>query len=197
MIRPGLVRLGLTGSIGMGKSTIADMFEAESVPVWDADEAVHRLYAQSEPLKVALTQAFGDVLSDNVVDRVKLSAALHGRFDQLNALVHPATVADRKDFLQRHAAAPLVVADIPLLYETGAEATLDKVLVVSAPAEIQADRVLKRPGMTAEKFAAILARQMPDAEKRRRADFVIDTSQTLDLCREEVRKIIADLTRDS
>ncbi|ESQ90542.1 dephospho-CoA kinase [Asticcacaulis sp. AC460] len=192
-----MIKLGLTGSIGMGKSTIADMFEAEGVTVWDADEAVHRLYAESEPLKAALTQAFGDVLTDKAVDRAKLSAALKGRFDELNALVHPATVADREAFLARHAGTALVVADIPLLYETGAETTLDKVLVVSAPAEIQAQRVLKRPGMTAEKFAAILARQMPDAEKRRRADFVIDTSQSLDVCREEVRKIIARLSGDS
>lgn len=192
-----MIKLGLTGSIGMGKSTIADMFEAEGVPVWDADEAVHRLYAQSETLKAALTQAFGDVLTNNGVDRAKLSAALNGRFDQLNALVHPATVADRDVFLARHADAALVVADIPLLYETGAETTLDKVLVVSAPADIQAERVLKRPAMTAEKFAAILARQMPDAEKRRRADFVIDTSQSLEACRQEVRKIILRLTGDS
>ncbi|ESQ75886.1 dephospho-CoA kinase [Asticcacaulis sp. AC402] len=192
-----MIKLGLTGSIGMGKSTIADMFEAEGVPVWDADEAVHRLYAQSEPLKAALTQAFGDVLTDHTVDRVKLLASLNGRFDALNALVHPATVADREDFLSRNAGAALVVADIPLLFETGAEATVDKVLVVSAPAQIQAERVLKRPGMTPEKFDSILSRQMPDAEKRRRADFVIDTAQSLETCREDVRKIILLLTSDS
>ena len=192
-----MIKLGLTGSIGMGKSTIADMFEAEGVPVWDADDSVHRLYARSEPLKRRLTEAFGDILTDNVVDRVKLSAALKGRFDQLNAIVHPATVADRDAFLAEHAGAPLIVADIPLLFETGAEHTLDKVLVVSAPADIQAARVLARPGMTADKFAAILARQMPDAEKKKRADFVIDTSLSLDNSRDEVRKIIAQLAADS
>jgi dephospho-CoA kinase len=194
-----LIRLGLTGSIGMGKSTIAEMFKAEGVPVWDADEAVHRLYAGSSNVKTHLTEAFGDVLTDNKVDRAKLSAALktapHG-FDRLNAIVHPATVADRQVFLTEHSQAPLVVADIPLLYETGAEKHLDYVLVVSAPAEVQKQRVMARPGMTEDKFAAILARQMPDAEKRRRADFVIDTSQSLDACRAEVQALIKRLAAD-
>jgi len=192
-----MITLGLTGSIGMGKSTIAAMFADEGVPVWDADLAVHRLYAESEPLKASLVAAFGDVLSGGVVDRVKLSAALKGEaanFEALNALVHPATVEDRRRFLAEHADARLVVADIPLLYETGAESQLDKVLVVSAPADVQAARVLARNGMTEEKFEAILARQMPDAEKRSRADFVIDTSQSLDACRDAVRAVIKKLT---
>lgn len=191
-----MIRLGLTGSIGMGKSTIAAMFADEGVPVWDADAAVHRLYAEDEALKASLTAAFGDVLSDNHVDRVKLSAALHqdpNGFERLNALVHPRVIADRVGFFTRHADAAMVLADIPLLYETAAERQLDKVVVVSAPHAHQRARVLARPGMTEAKFAAILARQIPDAEKRRRADYVIDTSQSLDACREQVRDIIAEL----
>ncbi|ESQ85613.1 hypothetical protein AEAC466_00130 [Asticcacaulis sp. AC466] len=191
-----MIVLGLTGSIGMGKSTIAAMFADEGVPVWDADGAVHRLYAESQTVKDRLTAAFGDILTNGVVDRVKLSAALNGEaanFERLNAIVHPATVADRQHFVAQHIDAPLIVVDIPLLYETGAEAFLDKVLVVSAPAEVQAARVLARPGMTAEKFATILARQMPDADKRARADFIIDTSQSLDDCRNAVRALIEKL----
>ncbi|BBF81159.1 dephospho-CoA kinase [Asticcacaulis excentricus] len=193
-----MIRLGLTGSIGMGKSTIARMFADEGVPVWDADETVHRLYATSEPLKAALVDAFGEVVTEGVVDRAKLSLALKQKpdgFAWLNALVHPATVADREAFLTHHAAAgtPLTLCDIPLLFETGAETTLDKVVVVSAPPEVQAARVMARPGMTAEKFADILARQMPDAEKRHRADFIIDTSQNLGANRQQVREIIRAL----
>lgn len=190
-----MIRLGLTGSIGMGKSTIAAMFAAEGVPVWDADEAVHRLYARSEPLKKALCDAFGDVLSDGAVDRRKLSAALktteHG-FSRLNALVHPLVVADRDAFMARQTA-PIVVADIPLLYETGAEAGLDQVIVVTAPADLQMRRVLARPGMTADTFAAVLARQIPDEVKQRRADFVIDTSRSLADCRAAVVAILDKL----
>lgn len=193
-----MIRLGLTGSIGMGKSTIARMFADEGVPVWDADETVHRLYATSEPLKAALVEAFGEVVTDGTIDRVKLSASLKVKpngFARLNALVHPATVADREAFLTHHAAAGtlLTLCDIPLLFETGAQTSFDKVVVVSAPSEVQAARVLARPGMTAEKFADILARQMPDAEKRRRADFIIDTSQTLEANRQQVREIIRAL----
>lgn len=191
-----MIRLGLTGSIGMGKSTIAAMFRDEGVPVWDADESVHRLYANSDLAKSRLRQAFGDVLTDGIVDRVKLSHVLKGKpdgFEILNAIVHPLVVGDRRDFIADNLDAPLVLTDIPLLYETGAEALLDKVLVVSAPAEVQRARVLARPGMTEDKFAAILARQMSDADKRARADYVIDTSQSLEMCREQVRALIASL----
>jgi dephospho-CoA kinase len=194
-----MIRLGLTGSIGMGKSTIAQMFRDEGVPVWDADEAVHRLYATSSVLQAQLTEAFGDVLGDMVVDRVKLSAALKtakNGFDKLNAIVHPLVVEDRKTFvtIQEKNGADLVVADIPLLYETGVEAYLDYVLVVSAPADVQRQRVMARPGMTEDKFAAVLSRQMPDAEKRKRAHFIIDTSQSLDACRDEVRVLVNRFT---
>ncbi len=177
----------------MGKSTIANMFKDLGVPVWDADEAVHKLYAASQLVKDALVQAFGDILTNGGVDRAKLSQALKtapNGFDRLNVIVHPATVEDRQAFMRAHQADRLVVADIPLLYETGADAHLDYVLVVSAPAEVQHDRVMARPGMTEDKFAAILARQVSDAEKRARADFVIDTAQSLDACRAEVRKLV-------
>ncbi|MGZ3305144.1 MAG: dephospho-CoA kinase [Asticcacaulis sp.] len=189
-----MIKLGLTGSIGMGKSTIAAMFSEMGVPVWDADEAVHRLYATSEPLKQALSKAFGDVLTGGVVDRVKLSNALKtapDAFERLNAIVHPAVGRDRETFMVAHRNAPLVVADIPLLYETRADQWLDYVLVVSAPADVQRARVLARPGMTEEKFAAILARQVSDKDKRARADFIIDTSQSLDACREQVKALVA------
>ena len=177
----------------MGKSTIANMFKDLGVPVWDADEAVHRLYASSQPVKTALAHAFGEILTDNSVDRAKLSNALKTApkgFDRLNAIVHPATVDDRRMFMHAHQADKLVVADIPLLYETGAEAHLDYVLVVSAPAQVQHDRVMARPGMSEDKFAAILSRQVSDADKRARADFVIDTAQSLEACRVEVQKLV-------
>ena len=192
-----MIKLGLTGSIGMGKSTIAAMFADEGVPVWDADLAVHKLYSESKTVQNKLVEAFGDVLTDGAVDRVKLSAALKGeaaRFEKLNAIVHPALKDDRLAFFDAHKQVPLVVVDIPLLYEVGAESYLDKVLVVSAPADIQAARVLARAGMTEAKFEAILARQMPDAEKRARADFIIDTSKNLDECRDAVRALIKKLT---
>jgi dephospho-CoA kinase len=191
-----VIKLGLTGSIGMGKSTIAAMFADEGVPVWDADLAVHRLYAESGPVQDRLVEAFGDVITDGIVDRQKLSAALKGEaanFERLNAIVHPALADDRKSFFAAHQDRPLVLVDIPLLYEVGAESYLDKVLVVSAPADVQAARVLARAGMTEAKFEAILARQMPDGEKRARADFVIDTSKSLDDCRDAVRVLIASL----
>ena len=194
-----MIRLGLTGSIGMGKSTIATMFRDEGIPVWDADEAVHRLYATSPVAKKLLAEAFGDVLTDGHVDRVKLSAALkmtdHG-FDKLNAIVHPLVVDDRKLFIDsaERRKSPLIVADIPLLYETGSQAYLDYVLVVSAPADVQHQRVMARPGMTEEKFTAILGRQMPDADKRAKANFIIDTSQSLDACRAEVRALVNKFT---
>ena len=188
-----MITLGLTGSIGMGKSTIAGMFKDMGVPVWDADEAVHRLYASSQPVKDDLVRTFGDVLTDGRVDRAKLSNALKTAddgFDRLNAIVHPATVEDRQVFMRAHQADKLVVADIPLLYETGADAHLDYVLVVSAPADVQYARVMARPGMTEDKFAAILARQISDADKRARADFVIDTSQSLEACRIAVKGLV-------
>lgn len=195
-----MIHLGLTGSIGMGKSTIARMFAAEGVPVWDADETVHRLYAESEPLKAQLSATFGEVLSDDRVDRTKLSAILRqdpSRFQTLNAIVHPFVIEDRQAFARAHDAkgTPIIISDIPLLFETQAEKALDKIVVVSAPYEVQKARVLARPSMTAEKFAEILSRQTPDTEKRRLADYLIDTSQSLEACHDHVRAIIADLSK--
>jgi len=188
-----MTRIGLTGSIGMGKSTIAAMFAARGVPVWDADHAVHDIYANSSSVRSLLVEAFGDVVTEGVVDRNKLSELLKADpkgFERLNAIVHPAVVEDRKAFMEHHNSARLLVFDIPLLFETGAESWIDKVLVVSAPSDVQRARVLSRPNMTAEKFDSILARQVPDDQKRKKADFVIDTSQDLETCRRQVDDLI-------
>jgi dephospho-CoA kinase len=189
-------RLGLTGSVGMGKSTTAALFEEAGVPVWDADAAVHRLYASA-----AGAAALGAIAPDSVVggriDRARLRAAVAADpslLDGIEAEVHPLVAADRAAFAGANAGAPLVVFDIPLLYETGAERELDGVLVVSAPASVQRARVLARPGMTPEAFERVLARQLPDGEKRARADFVIDTGRGLDAARADVLTLIDRIT---
>jgi dephospho-CoA kinase len=193
-----MIVLGLTGSIGMGKSATARMFEEAGVPVHDSDEAVHRLYAgEAVP---AIEAAFPGVVSNGVVDRTRLSAHVLGdapAMKRLEAIIHPMVRADADAFIACHRATgvPLVVLDIPLLFETGGRGRVDKVAVVSAPAEIQRERVLSRPGMTPDKFEAILSRQVPDAEKRRQADFVIDTAGGFDAARAEVRRIIDTLTK--
>ena len=169
-------RLGLTGGIGMGKSTASGMFRELGHPVWDADAAVHRLYAPGGAAVAPVAAAFPGTLTDGGIDRARLRQALAADpsgFPRLEENVHPLVAADRADFIARHAAAPIVVLDIPLLYETGAQTGLDGVAVVSAPAEVQRARVMSRPGMTEENFRLILSRQMPDAEKRQRADWVI------------------------
>ena len=169
-------RLGLTGGIGMGKSTASGMFRELGHPVWDADAAVHRLYAPGGAAVAPVAAAFPGTLTDGGIDRARLRQALAADpsgFPRLEGIVHPLVAADRADFIARHAAAPIVVLDIPLLYETGAETGLDGVAVVSAPADVQRARVMSRPGMTEENFRLILSRQMPDAEKRQRADWVI------------------------
>jgi dephospho-CoA kinase len=191
--------LGLTGSIGMGKSTTARMFADEGVPVHDSDETVHRLYAGAAVPFVEA--AFPGVVDGGVVDRRKLAdRVLNDRaaIARLEAIVHPLVRADADAFLARHreAGTPLAVLDIPLLFETGGRDRVDRVVVVTAPTEVQRERVLARPGMTVEKFEAILAKQVPDAEKRGLADFVIDTGMGLDAARGEVRAIIAALTGD-
>jgi len=192
-----MIVLGLTGSIGMGKSATARMFSEAGVPVHDSDEAVHRLYAgKAAPL---IEAAFPGVVVDGSVDRTRLAARVLGdaaALKAVEAIVHPLVRADADAFVARHraAGAPLLVLDIPLLFETGGRGRVDKVAVVSAPAAMQRERVLARPGMTAEKFEAILARQVPDAEKRRQADFVIDTSRGFDVARAEVERIVAALT---
>lgn len=191
-----MIRLGLTGSIGMGKSTVAAMFADEGVPVFDADAAVHRLQGPEGRLVAAIEQAFAGSTGSGGVNRTALAElvlANHGKLTLLESIVHPAVEAERTSFFATHADAPLVILDIPLLFETHGEARVDKVAVVSAPAAVQRERVLDRPGMTTSRFEAILGRQMPDADKRARADFVIDTSLSLDRTRADVRRIVACL----
>jgi dephospho-CoA kinase len=186
--------LGLTGSIGMGKSTTAQMFRDEGIPVWDADVAVHRLYERGGMAVGPVSAAFPDAIVDEGVSREalkKIIAANPSALGQLEKIVHPLVAQDRAAFIADNPA-PIVVVDIPLLYETGAEKWLSSVLVVSASPDVQRARVLARPGMTEAQFEAILSRQMPDAEKRRRADHLIETT-TLDDARAKVRALIAEL----
>lgn len=188
--------LGLTGSIGMGKSTVAQMLRELGVSVFDADAAVRELQGPGGALLPAIEAAFPGTTGPQGVDRPKLGAAVFGdreKLARLEAIVHPAVAAMRRDFLSNNADQPLVVFDIPLLYEKGGAEGLDAVAVVSAPAEMQRERVLARPGMTVEKFEQILSLQVPDAEKRRRADFVIDTGTSLAATREQVAGIVAAL----
>ncbi|TGV08147.1 dephospho-CoA kinase [Mesorhizobium sp. M8A.F.Ca.ET.173.01.1.1] len=191
-----MIVLGLTGSIGMGKSTTAKMFTEAGVPVHDSDETVHRLYAgKAAPLVEA---AFPGTTADGSVDRAKLGARVLGdaaALKKLEAIIHPLVRADADAFLAKHrnAGESIAVLDIPLLFETGGRGRVDKVVVVTAPAEVQRQRVLARPGMSEEKLASILAKQVPDAEKRRLADFVIDTGNGLDAARAAVAAIIAEL----
>ena len=193
-----MITVGLTGSIGMGKSTTAAMFAAEGVPVYDADAEVHALYARGGAAVEPLEAAFPGVVVDGAVDRAKLSHYVVGKPDELKrleAIVHPLVGESRVDFFQKAVAdgADIVVLDIPLLFETGGEKRMDAVVVVSAPADLQRQRVLARPGMDEAKLDAILARQMADAEKRARAHFVIDTGQGLDHARAQVRDVLKRL----
>jgi dephospho-CoA kinase len=191
MSRPYI--LGLTGSIGMGKSAVALMLHELGVPVFDADATVHRLQGPGGALLQAIEAAFPGTTGPSGVDRSALGAQVFGdpaALTRLEAIVHPAVADERATFMLEHAGQPLVVFDIPLLYEKGHGAGLDAVVVVSAPADMQRARVLARPGMTPEKFAQILAIQVPDAEKRARADHVIDTGVTLAETREQVAALV-------
>jgi dephospho-CoA kinase len=185
--------LGLTGSLGMGKSATAKMFADAGVPVHDADAAVHRLYeGEATPLVEA---AFPGTTAGGKVDRDKLARRVLGdsaAIKRLESIVHPLVAAAREKFLSEaeRKGAKVAVLDIPLLFETGGEKRCDAVVVVSAPAAVQHARVFERPGMTEQKFAAILAKQMPDADKRARADFVVDTSRGFDAARAQVRDIL-------
>lgn len=184
--------LGLTGSIGMGKSAVSAMFEDLGVPVFDADAAVHELQGRDGALLPAIEAAFPGTTGPQGVDRPKLGAAVFGNpaaLKRLEAIVHPAVAAMRAQFLADNAALPLVVFDIPLLFEKGGQG-VDAIAVVSALPEQQRARVLARPGMTPEKFEQILALQVPDAEKRARADHVIDTSTSLEETRREVAALV-------
>lgn len=186
--------VALTGSIGMGKSTTSAMFAARGVPVWDADAAVHRIYGPGGAAVAGVEALFPGVTGPDGVDRAALSARVLGdpdRLKQLEALVHPLVGQDRAAFLAdaRAGGAPLALVDVPLLFETGGQAYVDAVIVVSCDAQTQRRRVLARPGMTEAKLDAILARQTPDATKRSMADFVVDTGQGLDHAREQVAAI--------
>jgi dephospho-CoA kinase len=190
--------LGLTGSIGMGKSTTAKFFAEEGVPVHDADAAVHRLY-ENEAV-AAIEAAFPGTTVGGTVDRAKLAARELGddaARKRLEGIVHPLVRESEVNFLAdaRARNAPIVVLDIPLLYETGGDSRVDAVVVVTAPPEVQRERVMARPGMTEERFAQLLAVQVPDAEKRRRADFIVDTSRGFDAARAQVRDILAKVAK--
>ncbi len=190
-----MIVLGLTGSIGMGKSEVARMFRSLGVPVYDADAAVHALYAKGGAAVEPLGAAFPEAVVDGAVDRERLSKLVVGddaAIKRLEAIVHPLVGDSRAEFMAKAVAegAEVVVADIPLLYETGGENRVDCVAVVSAPYEVQRERVLARPGMTAEKFDSIVARQTPDAAKRARADFVIASDTSLAETLRRVREIV-------
>jgi len=194
-----MIVLGLTGSIGMGKSATAKLFVEAGVPVHDSDETVHRLYSgKAAPLVEA---AFPGTTQAGVVDRVKLAGMVladPAALKKLEAIIHPLVRADAEAFLAKHraAGAPLAVLDIPLLFETGGRSRVDKVVVVTASPDIQRERVLARPGMSEEQFSSILAKQVPDAEKRRKADFIIDTGNGFDAARKAVEAVIGELTGD-
>lgn len=191
-----MIRLGLTGSIGMGKSTTADMFRARGVPVIDADAIVHALYRGEAVGPIEAT--FPGTTVDGVVDRARLAAQLAKDpegFKTLEAIVHPMVWQKEREALDRYRdqGADIVVLDIPLLFENGAESRVDRIVVVTADEAVQKARVMARPGMTEEKFRMILSRQMPDAEKRRRADFIIDTGLGMDHARQRVDEILEQL----
>lgn len=191
-----MIRIGLTGSIGMGKSTVAEMFAKAGIPVFDADAEVRRMQGPGGSLISAIGAAFPETLVDGNLDRERLAAIVladPAKLARLESIVHPAVATAREEFIARHRDSPAVLFDIPLLFEAGGERAFDKVIVVSAPAEIQRRRVLERPGMTEAKLASIIARQLPDADKRARADFVIDTATHLSTTEDQVEDIIACL----
>lgn len=189
-------KIALTGSIGMGKSTVAAMFERAGVPVFDADLVVRQLQGEGGALVEKIAEKFPGTVMGGVLDREKLAGFVledPEQLQRLEAIVHPAVQEAREHFIAGHSRAPALLFDIPLLFETKGEAQFDKVIVVSAPAHIQRSRVLARPGMTEDKLDAILGRQMPDDQKRARADFVIDTSGDLSTTEAQVRDILACL----
>lgn len=194
MSRPSI--LGLTGSIGMGKSTVAAMFAGEGVPVFDADAAVRAMQGPGGKLIPQIEAAFPGSTDESGVRREHLGEQVFkdaAALARLEGIIHPAVAAERQAFLLEHAGAPMVLFDIPLLFEKGGADRVDRIIVVSAPPEVQRARVLARDGMTPEKFAQILALQMPDAQKRERADHIIDTGTSLAETEKSVRRLIAEL----
>ena len=190
------MRLALTGSIGMGKSTVAKMFERAGVPVFDADAIVRDLQANDPALISAIGERFPGTVTNGVLDRERLALKVLGfpaELEALEAIVHPAVQLARTHFIEKNRDAPALLFDIPLLFETGGEGEFDKVIVVSAPIEVQRERVLARPGMTPDKLDAIVARQMPDKEKSNRADFVVDTGGDLSTTERQVGDILSCL----
>lgn len=191
--------IGLTGSIGMGKSTTAAMFAAQGVPVWDADKAVHRLYAKSGAAVALVAQLVPVALGPEGIDRTRLREALENDpslFPKLEEIVHPLVAQDRANFISAHPDEPFLLFDIPLLFENGAEDWLDVTVVASAPPDLQKSRVLAREGMTESRLDMITSRQMPDAEKRARADYIVPTVD-MDTAREAVKNILAELGKTS
>jgi dephospho-CoA kinase len=191
-----MIRIALTGSIGMGKSTVADMFRKAGIPVFDADAVVRDLQARDPEIITAIGDRFKGTVQAGILDRDALAARVlgePGELAALEAIVHPAVHQERARFLLANHDKPALVFDIPLLFETHGEDAFDKIVVVSAPADVQRERVLARPGMTREKLTSILTRQMPDEHKRARADFVIDTGGDLSTTESQVRAIIACL----
>ena len=192
-----MIVIGLTGSIGMGKTETGKLFAKLGIPVSDSDAIVHALYERGGGAVDAIAKAFPAAVIDGRVDRTVLSRIVTEdprKLESLERIVHPLVRAAQQAFIEEHRNERIVVLDIPLLFETGRDREVDRIVVVSAPADVQRARVLARKGMTEEKFAAILARQTPDAEKRARADFVVDTSQGLDHAERQLRAIVDQLT---
>jgi dephospho-CoA kinase len=197
-----MIVIGLTGSIAMGKSETAKMFQAQGVPVCDSDTIVHRLYDEGGAAVRPVAKVFPEAVDGGRVDRTRLAAVLSShpeRFAALEAIVHPLVKKEQERFLERcrKDGASIAVLDIPLLFESGRQGDVDRIVVVSAPAAMQKARAMTRPGMTEEKLTQLLARQWPDEEKRKRADFIVDSSQGLDHARGQVRDIVARLTSES
>ena len=191
-----MIIIGLTGSIGMGKSTTAEMFRAEGCPVFDADAAVHALYAKGGKAVPIIRAVFPDAIKDGAVNRAVLGDYMRAdplELKVLESFIHPLVSEAREAFFAANKDADIVVMDVPLLFETGLDKAVDKIVVVTAPAEVQRQRVMAREGMTAELFDSLLSRQMPDAEKRKRAQFLIFTDRGLESAREQVQEILTEL----
>jgi len=193
-----MIIIGLTGSIAMGKTETAKMFKRLNIPVYNADAAVHELYAKTGAAVEPIGRLFPDVVNNGEISREKLSQKIiqdPGVVDIIEKIVHPLVRAKQNEFISQSQkdGAQLVILDIPLLFETGAEARVDKIIIVTAPAHIQRQRALARPGMTEEKFQLILSRQVPDAEKRAKADYIVETDKGLEQAFQQVRAIVDDL----